>query len=145
LPREPLRFESISAESLGVVWRAFEQQQTTYRVARVDFPVNVRDAFVIRSGTQALSFDPGNGALLKQVSVPDQDDQAHKPDPPGGEANLTEPIFKAFLNGNPLMHTGTRWGLVGQTVMMCAALCMPVLFITGWMRYWQRRKRRQQG
>jgi hypothetical protein len=38
--------------------------------------------FVIRSGAQAFSFDPGNGVLLKRASIADQDDQAHEPDPP---------------------------------------------------------------
>jgi sulfite reductase (NADPH) flavoprotein alpha-component len=126
-----------------VVWRAFEKQQQTYRVARVDFPVNVRDPITVRSGTQELSFDSSSGALLSTKSIPDQDDELDEPDVPGGEANRTEPIFKAILNGNPLMHTGTRWGIVGQAVMMCAALCMPIMFVSGWMMYLQRRKRKR--
>ncbi|EIZ80076.1 sulfite reductase (NADPH) flavoprotein, alpha-component [Novosphingobium sp. Rr 2-17] len=140
LPRDPFRTEAIAPQSVDVAWNAFERAEPAFGVARIDFPVDVKAPITIRSGASAIKIDSTSGKLLGTSAIPDEDSRALDPEVAGGEANLTEPFFKALLNGNPLMHTGRRWGIIGQLVMMCAALCMPLLYVTGWMMYLKRRK-----
>jgi uncharacterized iron-regulated membrane protein len=143
LPRPPMNPSHIAPERLDPVWHAFLQHAPQYRVARIELPPEADGPVIIRSGTEQLSFDSQTGALLKSEPIPDTDATANVPEIAGGEGQLTEPLFEAFLNGNPYVHNGQRWGILGEFIMMCAGLCMPVMFITGWMMYAKRVSRRR--
>ncbi|MBI6552113.1 sulfite reductase flavoprotein subunit alpha [Pseudomonas sp. LY-1] len=42
------------------------------------------------------------------------------------------------------LHTGSYFGLVGRIILTISALCMPLFFITGWLLYLDRRRKKRQ-
>ncbi|MBU4626452.1 PepSY domain-containing protein [Pseudomonas sp. BF61] len=42
------------------------------------------------------------------------------------------------------LHVGSYFGLVGRIILTVTALCMPLFFITGWLLYLDRRRRKRQ-
>ena len=42
------------------------------------------------------------------------------------------------------LHVGSYFGLVGRIILTVTALCMPLLFITGWLLYLDRRRKKRQ-
>lgn len=42
------------------------------------------------------------------------------------------------------LHTGSYFGLVGRIILTVSALCMPLFFITGWLLYLDRRRKKRQ-
>ena len=143
LPPSADKPSRIDPNQLDPIWRDFKERQPAYRVTRIELPADERGAVIFRSGTQRLDYDPRSGVLIGTATVPNGDATANEPEVAGGEANLKEPLVEAFLNGNPYLHNGQRWGVIGQAVMMCAALAMPLLFFSGWMMYLRRRARSQ--
>jgi len=52
--------------------------------------------------------------------------------------------LKAQLLGSIyVLHTGEYFGLVGRILMMLASLAMPLFFITGWLLYLDRRRKKR--
>jgi sulfite reductase (NADPH) flavoprotein alpha-component len=49
-----------------------------------------------------------------------------------------------LLVSNYSLHTGSYWGLPGRIVVTVAALLMPLFFITGWLLYLDRRRRKRE-
>lgn len=57
-------------------------------------------------------------------------------------AEVTPRTFgEKLAANNQILHEGRLFGKVGVLIMMLAALCMPVFYITGWMMYLERRRR----
>ncbi|MGE8414394.1 MAG: PepSY domain-containing protein [Pseudomonas sp.] len=53
--------------------------------------------------------------------------------------------FKAqLLTSVYALHVGSYFGLVGRIVLTLASLCMPLFFITGWLLYLDRRRKKRQ-
>ncbi|MFJ2366147.1 PepSY domain-containing protein [Pseudomonas sp. NPDC087697] len=53
--------------------------------------------------------------------------------------------FKAqLLTSIYALHVGSYFGIVGRIVLMLAALIMPLFFITGWLLYLDRRRKKRQ-
>jgi len=53
--------------------------------------------------------------------------------------------FKAQLLGSVYaLHVGSYFGLVGRIILTLASLCMPLFFITGWLLYLDRRRKKRQ-
>jgi sulfite reductase (NADPH) flavoprotein alpha-component len=48
-----------------------------------------------------------------------------------------------LLVSNYALHTGSYWGLTGRLVITLAALMMPLFFITGWLLYLDRRRKKR--
>jgi sulfite reductase (NADPH) flavoprotein alpha-component len=48
-----------------------------------------------------------------------------------------------LLVSNYSLHTGSYWGLPGRIVITVAALLMPLFFITGWLLYLDRRRKKR--
>lgn len=70
-------------------------------------------------------------------------------DPATGEVKSHERYasksYKAqLLTSVYALHTGSYWGLVGRIVLTVSALCMPLFFITGWLLYLDRRRKKRQ-
>ena len=42
------------------------------------------------------------------------------------------------------LHTGSYFGLVGRIILTVSSLCMPLFFITGWLLYLDRRRKKRQ-
>jgi sulfite reductase (NADPH) flavoprotein alpha-component len=49
-----------------------------------------------------------------------------------------------LLVSNYSLHTGSYWGLPGRIVITVAALMMPLFFITGWLLYLDRRRKKRE-
>ena len=49
-----------------------------------------------------------------------------------------------LLVSNYSLHTGSYWGLTGRIVITAAALLMPLFFITGWLLYLDRRRKKRE-
>ncbi|WP_133752767.1 sulfite reductase flavoprotein subunit alpha [Pseudomonas sp. LP_7_YM] len=73
-----------------------------------------------------LTLDPANGQLKANSLYADK----------GYGAQL--------LVSNYALHTGSYWGLPGRIVITVAALLMPLFFITGWLLYLDRRRKKRQ-
>jgi len=57
----------------------------------------------------------------------------------------SEKSFTArLLISNYALHVGSYFGIVGRIVMTLAALMMPLFFITGWLLYLDRRRKKRQ-
>lgn len=72
-----------------------------------------------------LTLDPANGQLKANSLYADK----------GYGAQL--------LVSNYALHTGSYWGLTGRVVITVAALMMPLFFITGWLLYLDRRRKKR--
>jgi len=52
--------------------------------------------------------------------------------------------FKArMLASMHVLHTGEYWGLPGRILMLLASLGMPIFFVTGWLLYLDRRRKKR--
>ncbi|MBF8764393.1 PepSY domain-containing protein [Pseudomonas putida] len=70
-------------------------------------------------------------------------------DPASGKVSLHERYsdksFKAqLLQSVYALHVGEYFGLVGRIVLTLASLAMPVFFVTGWLLYLDRRRKKRQ-
>ena len=58
---------------------------------------------------------------------------------------FTDKSFKAQLLASVYaLHVGSYFGLTGRILMMLASLSMPLFFITGWLLYLDRRRKKRQ-
>jgi sulfite reductase (NADPH) flavoprotein alpha-component len=70
-------------------------------------------------------------------------------DPATGEVKFHDQYasksFKSqLLTSIYALHTGSYFGLVGRIILTVTALCMPLFFITGWLLYLDRRRKKRQ-
>lgn len=72
-----------------------------------------------------ISLEPGTGKVLKQQRYADQ--------PLGGQ------LFASIY----ALHVGSYFGIVGRILMTLASLCMPLFFVTGWLLYLDRRRKKR--
>lgn len=65
----------------------------------------------------------------------------------GAEAAVATPVPKSFgeklAANNQIIHEGRIFGKAGVLIVMLAALCMPVFYISGWMMYLERRRKKR--
>ncbi|TWR93105.1 flavodoxin [Pseudomonas saxonica] len=73
-----------------------------------------------------IVLDPATGVVKK---VERYDDKTYK-------AQLLSSIYA--------LHTGSYWGLPGRILVTVASLTMPLFFITGWLLYLDRRRKKRQ-
>ena len=72
-----------------------------------------------------IMLDPATGAVKK---VERYNDKSYK-------AQLLTSIYA--------LHTGSYWGITGRVVVTIASLTMPLFFITGWLLYLDRRRKKR--
>lgn len=53
------------------------------------------------------------------------------------------PLGEQLFSSNYAVHTGAFFGLPGRLLMTAASLCMPLFFITGWLLYLDRRRKKR--
>ncbi len=73
-----------------------------------------------------IMLDPANGAVKK---VERYDDKRYT-------AQLLTSIYA--------LHTGSYWGVIGRVVVTIASLTIPLFFITGWLLYLDRRRKKRE-
>ncbi|WP_339429152.1 sulfite reductase flavoprotein subunit alpha [Pseudomonas taetrolens] len=73
-----------------------------------------------------IVLDPATGVIKKHERY---DDKSYK-------AQLLSSIYA--------LHVGSYWGLTGRVLVTVASLSMPLFFITGWLLYLDRRRKKHQ-
>jgi len=73
-----------------------------------------------------ITLDPANGKVSAQSRYADRS------------------LSTKLLISNYALHVGSYFGIVGRIVMSMAALMMPLFFITGWLLYLDRRRKKRQ-
>lgn len=73
-----------------------------------------------------IVLDPATGAIKKHERY---DDKSYK-------AQLLTSLYA--------LHVGSYWGLTGRILVTVASLTMPLFFITGWLLYLDRRRKKRQ-
>lgn len=73
-----------------------------------------------------ITLDPATGVVKR---VDRYDDKSYK-------AQLLTSIYA--------LHTGSYWGITGRVLVTVASLTMPLFFITGWLLYLDRRRKKRQ-
>jgi len=72
-----------------------------------------------------MVLNPVTGAVLKRERYADK------------------PLGEQLFSSNYAVHTGDFFGLPGRLLMTAASLCMPLFFITGWLLYLDRRRKKR--
>lgn len=119
------------------------------RLQRVlDGEPGVRHAYLdlrlpVRSGqplvARYLPSDPAHGRAFDAVEI----------DPATGRIERRvpydqQPVGRKLLTSMFALHSGSFFGLPGRVVVMLASLCMSLFFVTGWMLYLDRRRKKRQ-
>ena len=70
-------------------------------------------------------------------------------DPATGKINFVvryedKSLSAQLLSSNYALHVGSYFGIVGRIVMTVASLMMPLFFITGWLLYLDRRRKKRE-
>lgn len=70
-------------------------------------------------------------------------------DPASGEVKSHDPYASKTLGSQLLtsvyaLHTGSYFGLAGRIILTVSSLLMPLFFITGWLLYLDRRRKKRQ-
>lgn len=73
-----------------------------------------------------LSLDTQSGKVLQHKRYADQ--------PLGGQ------LFASIY----ALHVGSYFGIVGRLIITIASLCMPLFFVTGWLLYLDRRRKKRE-
>ncbi|QNH10966.1 iron-uptake factor [Xanthomonas sp. SI] len=72
-----------------------------------------------------LEIDPRSGRILRRLDYRQQ------------------PLGRQLLSSVFALHTGSFFGLAGRVVVMLASLCMSLFFVTGWLLYLDRRRKKR--
>lgn len=72
-----------------------------------------------------LSLDPATGKVLQHQRYADQ--------------GLGGQLFSSIY----ALHVGSYFGIVGRLINTAASLCMPLFFVTGWLLYLDRRRKKR--
>jgi sulfite reductase (NADPH) flavoprotein alpha-component len=103
-------------------------QAMDLRFGKAGQPVTVRylgaDAAHVRA-FDTLKIDLRSGALLKRTQF------------------SAQAAGRQLLGSIYALHTGSYFGLPGRVVVMLASLCMSLFFVTGWMLYLDRRRKKR--
>ncbi|MGY2293125.1 PepSY domain-containing protein [Pseudomonas sp. SDO528_S397] len=70
-------------------------------------------------------------------------------DPATGEVKsheryATKSLASQLLTSVYALHVGSYFGVIGRVIMTLAGACMPLFFITGWLLYLDRRRKKRQ-
>ena len=55
-----------------------------------------------------------------------------------------QPLGGQLFSSIYALHVGSYFGIVGRLVMTVASLCMPLFFVTGWLLYLDRRRKKRE-
>ncbi|QLG95257.1 PepSY domain-containing protein [Pseudomonas yamanorum] len=97
----------------------------------------------------AVAGQPATVFYLLQDSPHDRALNQISLDPATGEVKRHDQYASKSLKAQLLtsiyaLHVGSYFGLVGRIILTITALCMPLFFITGWLLYLDRRRKKRQ-
>ncbi|WP_093138087.1 sulfite reductase flavoprotein subunit alpha [Pseudoxanthomonas sp. GM95] len=121
---------------LAAIQQALDQTPALAGVAyelrfpnRPGAPLNVRfrqDSAPHPRAFDSVELDPSSGQVVKQTQYADQ------------------PLGRQLVTSVFALHSGSFFGLPGRVLVMLASLCMPLFFVTGWMLYLDRRRKKRE-
>lgn len=140
--------------NLSAAWASFQSAVPAFATATLamarapDGPPVLRVAYLPpdkgSAAATVMTFDagsgmavPDSGAPLPEMALPGatgEDDH--------GPARRSSSTWKTVLDGSKEVHTGRYFGKVGQLIVGLSSLMMPVLLISGYMMYLNRRRRK---
>ncbi|MCF7535351.1 PepSY domain-containing protein [Pseudomonas petrae] len=134
--KEAPREITASAPDYDAIWQTIQNAAgpdlKTYNLRMPQAPGQMATVFYLLKTAQhpralnQITLDPADGAL-KAVS------------------RYSEKSLGAqLLISNYAIHTGSYFGLIGRIVVTVAALLMPLFFITGWLLYLDRRRKKRE-
>ena len=126
-----------SMVTAGDAWSAAQRVFPDGRFVRVTMPVAGSPAYYVRvlrpgeirawSGTSSVVVDAGSGRILARHDA------------------LTAPWPNRLYDAVFSLHNGEAAGVVGRLLVLLAGLALPVLYVTGLLSWWRRRKIRVAG
>jgi sulfite reductase (NADPH) flavoprotein alpha-component len=128
--------ESSAPVSVDLAWATFATKAANnFKFASISFPHSEKDPVMINYVTP----DATNDRQRSMISVNSKSgelisDQPYKP---------LEPMGKRIMQGIYELHTGEWFGTPGLIINMTASLLMPLFTITGFLLYFDRRKKKR--
>ena len=118
------------------IWATIQQaagpQLSMYNVRMPPVAGQPATVFYLRSDSpherafNQIVLDPVSGVIKKHERYADK----------SYKAQLLTSIYA--------LHVGSYWGIPGRILVTIASLCMPLFFITGWLLYLDRRRKKRQ-
>lgn len=128
--------ESVAPVAVDIAWASFvTKAENNFKFASVTIPRSEKDPVMINYVTpdatndrqrSMISFNAASGELVS--------DQPYKP---------LEPLGKRIMQGIYELHTGEWFGTPGLIINMTASFLMPLFTITGFLLYFDRRKKKR--
>jgi len=133
-PKDVARVDA-QAQDYDAIWNTIQQAAgpdlKAYNLRMPQGPGQMATVFYLLKtaphprALNQMTLDPVNGELKANTRYTDK----------GYGAQL--------LVSNYALHTGSYWGLTGRLVITVAALMMPLFFVTGWLLYLDRRRKKR--
>lgn len=128
--------ESSVPVSIDLVWATFATKAANnFKFASISFPHSEKDPVMINYVTP----DATNDRQRSMISINAESgelisDQPYEP---------LEPLGKRIMQGIYELHTGEWFGTPGLIINMTASLLMPLFTITGFLLYFDRRRKKR--
>ncbi|MGE6386545.1 PepSY domain-containing protein [Pseudomonas sp. NPDC078416] len=127
---------TVSAPDYDAIWQTIQSAAgpdlKTYNLRMPQAPGQMATVFYLLKtaphprALNQITLDPADGSL-KAVSRYSE-----------------KSLGSQLLISNYALHTGSYFGLIGRIVVTVAALLMPLFFITGWLLYLDRRRKKRE-
>ena len=122
--------------SVDLAWATFATEAANnFKFASISFPRSEKDPVMINYVTPDATNDRQRSSMtINAASGELISDQPYKP---------LEPLGKRIMQGIYELHTGEWFGTPGLIINMTASLLMPLFTITGFLLYFDRRKKKR--
>ena len=124
--------EDLSSQKIQNVFDLFKENITDYSSASLKFE-SKKDIFTLNY----LKKEPQHYRARNEISLDLRNNTVVK-----HEEFSTQPLEEKLLKSMIQIHTGEYFGKIGQILMLLASSTMALFTITGFMMYFQRRKKK---
>ncbi|WP_039913338.1 PepSY domain-containing protein [Cellvibrio mixtus] len=128
--------EFVATVAVDIAWASFvTKAENNFKFASVTIPRSEKDPVMINYVTPDATNDRQRSMIsFNAVSGELVSDQPYKP---------LEPLGKRIMQGIYELHTGEWFGTPGLIINMTASFLMPLFTITGFLLYFDRRKKKR--
>lgn len=125
-----------AAVKVDSAWQTFATKaENNYKFASISFPRSEKDPVMVNYVTPDATNDRQRSSMTIDAASGDVVvDQPHTP---------IEPLGKRIYQGIYELHTGEWFGTPGLIINMLASFLMPLFTITGFLLYFDRRKKKR--